>query len=77
MRDVEDGEEVTVGVYRIRGDAEIARAKLAAAGVRSRIAADDEGGLNPGFFADYAVRLVVMDSDVSRARAALGSGGSA
>ena len=50
---------VTVGTYPLRHEAEIARARLAAEGIPALVQADDEGGLNPGFFAEYGVRLVV------------------
>lgn len=53
----------TVGSYLFRGDAEVARARLAAEGIEARIVADDEGGLNPGFFADYRVRVEVNPED--------------
>ncbi len=64
-------EEVTVGTYLRRGEAEIVRARLAAEGIDARVVADDEGGLNPGFFAEYAVRLVVLAPDREAALAVL------
>jgi hypothetical protein len=67
--------EVTVAVYGFRDEAEISRAHLASLGIPARVAADDEGGLNPGFFADYAVRLVVMEADADAARRALEAAG--
>ncbi len=66
--------EVTIATYLSRGEAEVSRAHLGALGIVARVAADDEGGLNPGFFADYAVRLVVLAEDEEAARAALGDG---
>ncbi len=62
----------TVAGYLTRGDAEIARALLAAAGIPAAIRADDEGGLNPGFFASYRVRLEVAPARAKEARALLG-----
>lgn len=64
--------EVTVATYPVRSDAEIARARLAADGVASRIAVDDEGGLNPGFYRDYGVRLLVAEDDLDDASLSLG-----
>jgi len=59
--------QVTVSVFPVRSDAEIASARLAADGIRSIVVADDEGGLNPGFFRTYGVRLVVDAGDVDDA----------
>jgi proteasome lid subunit RPN8/RPN11 len=64
--------EATVRVFGYRSDAEIARARLDADGIPSRVAADDEGGLNPGFFSTYGVRLVVDRSDLPDALESLG-----
>lgn len=64
--------EATVQTYEVRSDAEIARARLAADGIGSYVAADDEGGLNPGFYRDYGVRLVVDADDLDDAYASLG-----
>ncbi len=64
--------EVTVQTYPVRSDAEIGRARLAADGIPSYVAADDEGGLNPGFYREYAVRLVVDAADLEAARESLG-----
>ncbi len=64
----------TVGEYLYRGDAEVARALLASQGIESYVKAEDEGGLNPGFFSDYRVVLVVDAQQVGEARAALGLG---
>lgn len=64
--------ETTVRVYPVRSDAEIARARLAADGIRSSIAVDDEGGLNPGFYRDYGVRLIVDEDDLDDAMISLG-----
>ncbi|MDJ0960958.1 MAG: Mov34/MPN/PAD-1 family protein [Acidimicrobiia bacterium] len=65
---------VTVGSYSVRSDAEIARAALDASGVDAVVRADDEGGLNPGFFAEYGVRVEVRAGDVDAARSILGVG---
>ncbi|HSF85321.1 MAG TPA: hypothetical protein VLG28_06640 [Acidimicrobiia bacterium] len=67
--------EVTVAVYGFRDEAEISLAHLASLGISGRVAADDEGGLNPGFFSDYSVRLVVMEADAAAARSALAESG--
>lgn len=69
-----DGSTVPVGEYLYRGDAEVARALLASHGIDSYVKAEDEGGLNPGFFSDYRVVLVVDALRVGEARAALGLG---
>jgi len=58
--------------YPVRSDAEIALARLAADGIRATIAVDDEGGLNPGFYRDYGVRVVVDATDLDDARDSLG-----
>lgn len=62
----------TVAVYPTRSDAEIARARLGADGVEAIVIADDEGGLNPGFYARYGVRVVVKGEDLRYARDSLG-----
>jgi proteasome lid subunit RPN8/RPN11 len=64
--------EATVRQYPVRSDAEIARARLAADGIRSFVAVDDEGGLSPGFYRDHAVRLVVDVEDLADAYESLG-----
>ncbi len=64
--------ETTVAVYDIRSDGEIARVRLAADGIEARLAIDDEGGLNPGFFSTYGVRLVVRSEDLDDAYESLG-----
>lgn len=65
-------DEATAAVYEVRSDAEIASARLAADGIASRLSVDDEGGLNPGFFARYGVRLVVRSEDLEDAYDSLG-----
>ena len=62
----------TVVVYPTRSDAEIARARLAADGIEAIVIADDEGGLNPGFYSRYGVRVVVNAADLAEARESLG-----
>ncbi len=62
----------TVLTYSTRGDAEVGRVVLDAGGVRALVMADDEGGLNPGFYRDYGVRLVVDGDDLASARVLLG-----
>lgn len=63
---------VTVQVYSYRSDAEIAVARLAADGIQSAIRADDEGGLSPGFFTRFGVRVEVDAFDLEDAYESLG-----
>ncbi len=65
---------VAVAEYLFRGDAEVARALLDSQGIRAHVRADDEGGLNPGFFSEYRVVLEVKAADAGDARVALGLG---
>ncbi|MDA2978962.1 MAG: M67 family metallopeptidase [Actinomycetota bacterium] len=65
-------EPETVQVYPFRAEADIAVARLAADGIRSIVHQDDEGGLNPGFFARYGVRVEVDRSDLEDAFESLG-----
>lgn len=62
----------TVHVYATRAEADIAVARLAADGIASAVRADDEGGLNPGFYSSYGVRVVVGSADVNDAYESLG-----
>lgn len=62
----------TVAVYSTRSDAEIVRARLVSDGIGAIVVADDEGGLNPGFYSNYGVRVVVGAAELSRAREVLG-----
>jgi proteasome lid subunit RPN8/RPN11 len=62
----------TVCVYTTRSDAEIVRARLLSDGIEALVIADDEGGLNPGFYSHYGVRVVVAANDLPRARKILG-----
>jgi proteasome lid subunit RPN8/RPN11 len=64
-------ELATVHVYTTRSDAEIARAKLVGEGIDALVIADDEGGLNPGFYNRYGVRVVVRADQLATARRAL------
>jgi proteasome lid subunit RPN8/RPN11 len=64
--------EATVAVYEVRSDGEIAKARLAADGIEAWVSVDDEGGLNPGFFSKYGVRLVVRAEDLDDAYESLG-----
>ena len=61
---------VEVGVYRTRGDAEIAQARLEVEGITSVIAADDAGGAYP-FDLSGGARLLVDEEDVEYATAIL------
>jgi [CysO sulfur-carrier protein]-S-L-cysteine hydrolase len=65
-------DQVTVTTYPYRSDAVIAAARLAADGIASNVEADDEGGLNRGFYRDYGVRLVVAADDAEDAFTSLG-----
>lgn len=62
----------TVRVFEVRSDADIAVARLAADGIEASVHQDDEGGLNPGFFKRYGVRVEVDEEDLEDAYASLG-----
>ena len=64
--------EATVAVYDVRSDGDIASARLAADGIDSRLSVDNEGGLSPGFFAVYGIRLIVHPEDLDDAYQSLG-----
>jgi hypothetical protein len=61
---------VEVGVYATRSDAELAQAALVAAGISSRLRADDAGGVYPFDLAGGA-RLLVDEADAEDAAAIL------
>lgn len=61
----------TVAVYTTRSDAEIVRARLVSDGIEAIVIADDEGGLNPGFYSRYGVRVVVAAADLAAAHSTL------
>ena len=61
---------IEAGAYPTRSDAELAQAALAAAGIRSVIAADDAGGAYP-FDLAGGVRLLVDEADAEDAAAIL------
>ena len=63
---------VTVKTFDVLSDAEIARARLSADGIPSVIQADNGGGLNPGFYRSYGVRIEVDEADLSDALDSLG-----
>lgn len=63
---------VTVAVYPYRAEADIAVARLAADGIRSAVRADNEGGLSPGFFTRFGVRVEVDSADLEDAYQSLG-----
>lgn len=73
---MEDLDLATVATFAVRHEAEIAKALLASVGIGSVVQADDEGGLNPGFFAEYGVRLVVRREQLEKASEALADPGS-
>ncbi len=62
----------TVASFLHRGEAELGRVQLDASGIRAMVQADDEGGLNPGFFSEFRVRLVVDRADLADALEVLG-----
>jgi proteasome lid subunit RPN8/RPN11 len=68
-----DPELVTIASFDHRGDAEITCAHLVAGGIPALVQADNEGGLNPGFFSEYHVRVVVRKQDEAAARDLLAS----
>jgi len=59
-------------VYLYRSDADIAVARLAADGISAVVHQDDEGGLNPGFFKRYGIRVEVDTNDLVDACTSLG-----
>jgi hypothetical protein len=61
---------IQVGTYPTRGEAEIARTALDAAGIRSVVEADDAGGAYPFSFSG-GVRLLVDEADADAASAVL------
>ena len=61
---------VEAAAFPTRSDAELAQASLAAAGIRSAIAADDAGGAYP-FDLSGGARLLVNDTDAEQAAAIL------
>lgn len=63
---------LTVRTYPFVSDAEIGRARLAADGIASVVRVDNEGGLNPGFYREYGVRLEVDPGDLDDALDSLG-----
>ena len=64
---------IEVGTYATRSQAELAQSALVAAGVTSRLVADDAGGAYPFDLAGGA-RLLVDEADVELAAAILGDG---
>ena len=62
---------IEVGAYPTRGDAELAQAALAAAGISSVLASDDAGGAYP-FDLSGGARLLVEEADLDDAAAVLG-----
>jgi hypothetical protein len=61
---------IEVGTYPTRSDAELAQAVLAAAGIPSRLEADDAGGAYP-FDLTGGARLFVDEADLEGATAVL------
>ena len=60
-----------VARYPSRPQAELARARLEAAGIVSALHTDDAGGLFPNL-ASQGIRLVVADADLDRSQRVLG-----
>ncbi len=63
---------IVLAEYLFRGEAEISRAVLESAGIPAIVKAEDEGGLNPGFYSDFRVTLLVNEADARDAREVLG-----
>ena len=63
---------VEVGTYSTRSEAELAQAALVAAGITSRLVADDAGGAYP-FDLTGGARLLVDQADVELAAEILGT----
>jgi hypothetical protein len=63
---------VEVGTYPTRSEAELAQTALVAAGVTSRLVADDAGGAYP-FDLTGGARLLVDEADVESAAEILGT----
>ena len=61
---------IVVGTFTTRGDAEVAQAALAAAGVQSVLESDDAGGAYP-FDLSGGARLLVDEADAQFAAAVL------
>ncbi|NQV06316.1 hypothetical protein HQ535_07180 [bacterium] len=67
----------TVATFESRDEADITVALLGSQGISAMVVADDEGGLNPGFFTDYSVRVVVSTTLASAAGAVIDEAGPA
>jgi hypothetical protein len=67
-----DSELVTVGTFNDPASAEVAAARLRAAGIAARISADDAGGGYPQLQRLRGVRLQVGALNAARARLVLG-----
>jgi len=63
---------VTVQIYPYRSDADIAVARLGSDGIRAAVRVDNEGGLSPGFFTRFGVRVEVNADDLEDAYESLG-----
>ena len=64
---------IEVGAYPTRNEAELAQAALVAAGVQSRLVADEAGGAYRHELA--GARLLIDEADAARASEILGTGG--
>lgn len=64
--------QVIVADFSAGGDAQVAAAMLRASGVECRMTTDDLGGMVPALAMSNPVSLIVVESDVSDARAILG-----
>ena len=57
--------------YRYRHEADLARALLDAAGIRSVLVGDDAGGMGPHIMSDNPIRLYVASESASEAEEVL------
>jgi hypothetical protein len=60
--------------YRFRHEADLDRAILDAAGIRSIVIGDDAGGMGPHIMSDNPIRLYVAEEEASAAEEALSEG---
>ncbi|RJQ48050.1 MAG: hypothetical protein C4534_00235 [Gaiellales bacterium] len=71
-----EDEIVIAGSYSSRGEADMLKGMLEAAGIRAEVLSDDAGGLYPQLQDILGVHLVVRREDLQRARELLdGTGG--
>lgn len=68
---MQEPEQVVVGSFRSRVEAELAQGALDAAGIASVLTADDAGGLYPNLLVPSGVRLKVRPEDAALAKEVL------